>query len=263
MRIGIGVLGLAALALVLGGCIFITKEVKSSGTDSMTESGPMKSEQRKSGDFHAIEIGSAIEAEIHLGPASVKVDAPESVLSQVVTEIEDGTLKVEIRDSVTLGQPVRVTISTPLVDSVEASGASTVSFQDIKADTFHCGASGASKLVLKGSVSSIDLQISGASQVDLSGFDAKSVTAQCDGASHVTLGGQTNEASLSGSGASGIEASGLKTRSCKVEASGASNIEVDVSDKLDVQASGGSTVNYSGSPEVTQDASGGSTVGRI
>src|SRR5437762_10393952 len=93
-----------------------------------------KSEDRNVGSFEEVHIAAGIHATIEIGPARpVHLEGDESVLARIETVVEDGALRVGFKPDTWgfhgNGRAVRVTIQTPQLRGVGASGGSIVKAQ--------------------------------------------------------------------------------------------------------------------------------------
>jgi len=184
-------------------------------------SGNLASEKRDLDDFTGIDVGGVFEVEIvSQKDFSVEIEADDNLLPLIKTEVRGGVLRISTEVDIKSKNSIRVRISAPDMDSIEASGASKVSVADLKN-------------------SELKLDISGVSKV--------------------TLAGETGNLSADISGASHVNAENLKAENAAVEASGASHANVNVTGQLKADASGASRINYSGSPKSAEKNSSGAS----
>lgn len=190
---------------------------------SITGSGVSATEVRELREFSGVDVGGIFQVEITAGKEfSVAVEADDNLLPHIKTEVDGGVLKISTDGRLKSSSPMRIRISAPDIDSIEASGACKVAAADLK---------------------SVELRI------------------DTSGASKVKLAGETEKLNIDVSGASNIDAGELKARDADVDASGASSVDVFVSGKLDSEASGASRISYAGNPSsVEKDASGGARI---
>lgn len=124
---------------------------------------------------------------------------------------------------------------------LEASGASTLSIDELEAGDTRLVLSGASRATGSIEMAEGDFEVSGASSVDLEG--------------------NADDISLEVSGASTARLADFPVDNADVEVSGASNATVNVSGILDINVSGVSTLYYVGSPTLGRlSVSGGSRI---
>jgi hypothetical protein len=185
-------------------------------------SGRMATEVRTVGDFSQLDVGSVFQVEVVAQKEfSVEVEADDNLLQFIRTEVNDGRLEISLSKSVKTSNPMRIRISAPNIDRVEASGASRVNVSDLKNSEIALDTSGASKINLAGETSKLTVDVSGASQID---------------------------------------AGSLSASAANIDASGASHVNVNVANELTAEASGASRITYTGSPNVRKSTSGASSV---
>jgi hypothetical protein len=191
---------------------------------TLVGSGRLKSESRSAGSFHRIDVGGAMDVTVKVGPKqSIEITADDNLLSHIRSRVDGGTLIIDIKGSTSSTSQIRVAITVPSLDAVEASGATKFTIQGLHTTKFAVEASGASHVHAAGSANVLNIEASGASKVDLSSISA--TTAQ-------------------------------------VEASGASNVRVQASQAIEGSLSGASNLTYAGNAKTTVDSSGASNVHR-
>lgn len=184
-------------------------------------SGVMASEIRDAKGFKSIDVGGVFQVEIRSGSDfEVEVEADDNLLQYVKTEVSGDELKITTECRIKSSQPLRVRVTAPNIENIDASGASNVTFVDVKNSSLSIDTSGASK---------------------------------------VKLAGQTSSLTIDVSGASGIDAQELKAENATVDASGASSVRVFVSNRLVSHASGASKIGYSGNPTSIEKTSSGAS----
>lgn len=191
--------------------------------NSVVGSGVAASEARNLSGFKGIDVGGVFQVEVTAGKEfSVVVEADDNLLPYVKTEVNGDVLKISSTERLKSSAPMRIRISAPNIESIEASGACKISVADLKSSELRVDTSGASKVNIAGEASSLTIDVSGASNID---------------------------------------AANLKAENATVDASGASKVEVFVTGKLVSEASGASKIGYAGNPtSVTKDSSGAGKV---
>jgi hypothetical protein len=186
-------------------------------------SGRIITEKRTLSGFTAIEVGGAIEVEVSQSDShSVEVSADDNILPTIITKVDGDILKIERHEGDLFNSStVHVKISLPTLSGLELSGASHGSAKNIKTDKLNLEISGASKLIVSGTVSELQSEVSGASKLDAKGLVADNIEIECAGASKAMV-----HANIS----------------------------------LKINAEGASKVVYSGSPKVIEESSGASSI---
>ena len=191
--------------------------------NAVAGSGVAATETRNLSDFTGIDVGGVFQVEVTAGKEfSVTVEADDNLLPYVKTEVRDGVLRISSNERLKSSTQIRVRVSAPEIESINASGASKVSVADLSSSELRVDTSGASKVNMAGETATLTIDVSGASNID---------------------------------------AANLKAENATVDASGASKVEVFVTGKLVSEASGASKIAYSGNPtSVTKDTSGAGKV---
>ncbi|RYZ35119.1 MAG: DUF2807 domain-containing protein, partial [Myxococcaceae bacterium] len=200
-------------------------------------------ETRQVEDFHGVSVGHGMHAEVKVGPKSVRLEGSPENLSRIKLEVEDGilTTRVERKGWSGLNGKVKLIVSSPRIEHVEASGGSHMNADVTASDEFDAEASGGAVLTVRG-------------------VDAKKVEAESSGGSEITLSGRATQLEAEASGGAQVHAQKLQgITDLKVEASGGSIVEADAPASVSGDASGGSIIRLSKRPRNAQvDVSGGS-----
>lgn len=201
---------------------------------------------REVADFRGVSVGHGLRAEVKRGTKEVRLEGSAEDVARVKLEVKDGILTTDVNDGSSWFnrglKNVRLIITNPRVESVEASGGARVEAEATATDTFRAEASGGSEL-------------------KLSGVDTQKLTAEASGGARLTLEGHAAQGELEGSGGSSIHAQQLQLGSLQVDASGGTQIEASPKQLLRGELSGGSTLTSSSKPENVQvESSGGSRV---
>jgi Putative auto-transporter adhesin, head GIN domain len=207
--------------------------VAMSGLNTVKGSGVIKEETRTVGDFSSVDIGQAIQATITVGPeTSVRIEGDDNILPILKTEVRDGKLETSFENGVSVwtDKPIMMTITTPKLTAIGASGASKVTAIVKPTDSFK-------------------VDSSGASHVDVTGVESDKLELGASGASQVTVAGTTKKLAVEMSGASQIHANSVPAESVSVHGSGASQAEVQTNGSIKGDLSGATSVNVTGKPE--------------
>ncbi len=190
---------------------------------SIKGSGVTKVEKRDVAGFKKIEVSGAIEVEITAQKDfSVDVEADDNLLEYVKTEVDGDTLKIYTKSRIWKSNKIRVVISMPELTETVVSGASKITANNVKTDSFKIDVSGASKIEVNGEAKDLKIEASGASK---------------------------------------INAENLKVANADVDVSGATSVTVNATEEVKAEASGASKINYIGEPKnLIKDVSGASKV---
>jgi len=201
-------------------------------------------EVRSIGDFSGIKSSEGIDVYLKKGTKeAVKVEVSGTSLSNVLTEVSGGYLKIHMRENRYRGSiNVKVYVTYVSIDKISASSASSVYTQDpIKSSRLSISASSAATVDIAIEVGSVDVSTSSAAEVELEGKAQKAVY----------------EASSAGE----VDADDLHAENAKASASSAGSIRLSVSKEFDGRASSGGSIRYRGNPSRSNtDASSGGSV---
>jgi len=198
---------------------------------------------RKTGDFHSIEVSSAIELQLSPGNENaVAVSGSKENIAAIRTEVKNGVLKIWYEQKNWFGNKghARVYVSAKALDEIGASGASEVKINGV----LNCN--------------SLSIRMSGAS--DLKGqIKAASLQIKLSGASDAYLNGSAADLKVEASGASNLKGYEFVADNCEVHASGASDVELTANKAISAEASGASNVYYKGTGKEGEIRSSGAS----
>lgn len=189
-------------------------------------------EVRTVGDFHSIDVSSAIDLQLSQGDEnSVAISAPgDENRAGVKTVVKNGVLKIWYEQK----------------NWLKGSGRKTRAYVSVKS-LKKLSASGACDITVNGTLNNEELflDLSGAS--DFRGnVKVNALKIDLSGASDVVINGAANSLSIDASGASHFKGYDLVAENCRIDASGASDIKITVNKVLNADASGATNIDYKG-----------------
>ncbi len=195
--------------------------------------------------FHAISVSHAINLFLSQSDEeAVAVSAKDvKYRDHIRTEVKDGVLRIWYDNN-------------GIWDSGNKKLKAYVSFKTLDKLT----ASGASDVVVDGTISSdkLDINLSGAS--DFKGIvKVNELNMDQSGASDVTIRGSATKLTIEASGASDVKGYDLITDNCNAHASGASDIKISVNKEIIARASGASSINFKGTGVIKELHSNGAS----
>ena len=204
-----------------------------------------RTEERDVPEFDAVQIASGIRATVEIGPRRpVRVEADDDVLPLLEIRVVDGALRVGFKPETNLRGnhgTVSVSIQTPQLHSVGASGGSVVR-----------------ATMSRGEESA--LQASGGGELHIRGVDANHLDVQGSGGSVVEIQGRAATLDLELSGGARLLGRNLSLKDVTVQASGGSVGELRADGRIRGSLSGGSGLHVRGGAKAKVAASGGSSV---
>jgi hypothetical protein len=206
---------------------------------------------RKLGSFHGVSVSGAIELYVSQGPQAVAVSAASlEDVDKIVTEVEDGILKIRFKDKKswwsdqwnTTGRKFKAYVSAEQLDFLAQSGSGNIHIEGtLKSPELSFEVSGSGNIY--GDIQTSELEV------------------RASGSSNIKLSGTASKAEFSCSGSGNINAPGLNTDICEVNMSGSGNAELMVNKELSATISGSGNIRYSGSGNLVNSSTSGS--GRI
>lgn len=186
--------------------------------------------------FHGISVTSGID--LYLSQKNVEevfIEADADDLDKIITTVEDGILKIYIKDKAWWGngwnnRPRKAYVSFKTLDKLHASAGADVNGESIfKFDKLECDASSGSDMKLELEANELHVGIS-------SGSD-------------ITLKGKAKIVRFEASSGSDLDAGELESQKCHASVSSGSDIRVNVTDELDAEASSAGDITYLGNPK--------------
>ncbi|MDD5368090.1 MAG: DUF2807 domain-containing protein [Anaerolineaceae bacterium] len=168
------------------------------------------------------------------------VEAEESVLPYVTTDVHNHRLVIEYRNPLVLDtsrRPIVYHLSVKEILGIDITGAGTLESDHITSSTLRLGVGG-----------------SGTIQVD--DLQAEKVVVAISGTAQVELTGKAMQEEITVSGSATVQAWGLICQSARVRVSGTAKVTVRAVDTLEVSISGMGTVEYFGAPRITRNITG-------
>ena len=200
-----------------------------------TEEGIDYTEIRDIAHFDA--VSSGLPCNIYYNQADqqeVRVETTQEFADDILTKVEDGTLKLKLAEGYYPKLVLRVVISSPDIEGISISGSGSL---------FHEGALHASK--------DLSLRVSGSGDIVAGNIDSKDFKAHVSGSGSIRLSSVSCdgfEATTSGSGSVDIETIHAKDdASARVSGSGRIRLhEVDVNGDMDLKTSGSGSIFVNG-----------------
>ena len=203
-----------------------------------------RGEDRDVSEFSALSVAAWIRASVEIGPRKpVHIEADDEVLPLVETRVEDGALHVGFKPNTRLSgeHRVSVTIQTPQLRAVDASGGATVRATFTRADESA-------------------IHASGGSEVRIRSVDAARLLVQGSGGSELEIQGRADRLDLDMSGGTRLHGRDLAVKDVDVHASGGSEGDLRASGRIRGSLSGGSEMHVRGGARASVATSGGSSV---
>jgi hypothetical protein len=189
-------------------------------------------QEREVTDFTGIDASEGITVELTTGKeTNVVVEADESIIDEVVTEVKANTLTIYMKGNTKIkSNIITVRVTAQSINNLDvSSGASIITQNLIEAE----------KLTLSSS-SGAHLKVA---------FKAPSSSCKTSSGASAKLKGVSKYFKGNASSGSHINAEDLKSINATVDVSSGANITINVEERLEAEASSGGSINYSGNPK--------------
>ena len=222
----------------------------------------------KYSDFTRLDIQNAFNAQvIQSATYSITVTSSKALVDYVSVVKTGDTLTIKLQpnhpftDFVLMRKTLKVKIMMPTLNGITLSGASICVIKGFKsANTLSLDVSGASTMTLDNiKTGSADFIVSGASKY--SGMVTVSdLKFDVSGASNVDLDGESEDLELAASGASRVNMQQFVSQTATVKLEGASQVTIDARKRIGGSLTGASCLYFLNNPKVEVEVQGASTV---
>ena len=168
---------------------------------------------------------------------SITVEADENLHELILTEVENGVLKIHTKENIGYASSKKVKVSFKDISSIISTSGS---------DVFSTNTITAERLNLK-STSGSDMKL----DVNTSVLECKSTSG-----SDLRLSGKTGKLIAEATSGSDIKAADLMAESSQVKATSGADITVNTSKELTAKATSGGDIKYYGNPEKVDKTDG-------
>ncbi|MGV8092900.1 MAG: head GIN domain-containing protein [Mangrovibacterium sp.] len=205
-----------------------------------------RSELRDVSAFRSIHVSSGIDLYLTQGKSQeVRVEAESDLIGKIITQVENGVLKISIRDKMNwnLGwnQTRKVYVTFVDLEELHASAGSDVCSQN--------------PFRLK----ELKISSSSGSDVQIDDLTAEFVSVVTSSGADIKVLGKTVKMYADASSGSDIDCRGLISEDCEVRASSGSDAIVHATGSIKARASSGGDVRYTGRPahrEINESSGG-------
>ena len=221
--------------------------------------------------FNGIETSSGVDVEFTQSPTqSVVVKVEPEKQQYVITEVENGVLKIFVRNNGVKNlnfNSLKVIVSGPKLSKLTTkSGSIFKAVNQINETTFAASCSSGSQVSGSFKISTnTALDVSSGVSVKMN-LETKSLALEASSGSSIKLSGKADSGVYSASSGSSISAGDFVTKSAVVDASSGASVKINTTESLTASATSAASVQYRGNPsKVTKSASErtGSTINSI
>lgn len=182
-------------------------------------------------DFSEISVSRGLDVYLTQGDiVSLIVEADENLHDIIITEVENGVLKITTDENISFSKSKKVMLMFKDVSKIKAtSGSDVFSTNTIVADNLEL-------TTTSGSDMEVDIDVQVADCRSTSGSDLR-------------VSGKTNKLYAEATSGSDIKAGNLKAKVSEARATSGADITLNTSEELYAKATSGGDIKYSGNPE--------------
>lgn len=218
-------------------------------------------ETRSLGPFSEVQTQEGIEVILKAGnKEEARIEADGLDVSEVLTDIMGGTLKIHLEGDNYRSIDVRVYVTFKQLSGLaSSSGSSIVVESPVTAGDFEIDVSSAGRVRVTVDADDVEVEVSSSGSVDLV-VKAAYLEADLSSSGELNVSGNVGRVDVETSSAAEFDGYALAANEASLRSSSGSSIKVAVTEKLDARASSGSSIRYKGDPARTnvESSSGGS-----
>ncbi len=223
-------------------CVATVTAADAQFTKRVSGNGDVRKEERKATPFTGIRTSSGIDVFLSQGNGhSIVVEADENLIEYIVTEIDNGILRV-------------------YPDNINVRGRRTMKVYVTMEEVEYLHTSSAGDIIGETPVRAESLKISTSSSGDVKlEVYATELLLKTSSAGDITLKGTADYVDASTSSAGDIKAYDMEVREADLRASSAGDIKITVTERMKARASSAGDIHYRGNPQYVdaKSSSGG------
>ena len=189
---------------------------------------------------------------------SIRIEAQQNILDNILLVDSDGILKVTFDDNVTQCKTIGIYMTIQNLRKVNLRGAGNIISESVFAcdDNLEILISGAGMADIIANAQKVDLNISGAGEINFETV-CQTLNSNISGSGDINLvGGNALTANFKTSGSGKISAYDFNIEKCSINISGAGDNYVNVSESLNIRISGIGNAYYRGNPKLSVNITG-------
>ncbi len=181
---------------------------------------------------------------------SVRVEASESTLEELITEVKDRTLVIRFKSNNFFWRSfnhskIEIYVTVPDIEALSVSGSGNIESGNIKSRI-------------------IDFTVSGSGDISINSLDSERVKATISGSGNIRLnGGGAGEFTTTISGSGGIKAVDFEAENANIQVSGSGGCTLTALKSLKARVSGSGGIAYKGSPQLDTNVSGSGRIKKL
>ena len=213
-------------------------------------------------DFTKVKVSAGIELIIDQGSeVSLTVEADENLHDIIITEVEDGKLKIYTEKNIWKSASKKVYLTVNTLEELKASsGSNVITSTILKATDLNVGSSSGARLAIEVIAVNLTSSTSSGASANIE-VNANNVVSSSSSGSNMKIKGKTNIHETSASSGSSINANNLLSKNVTAKVSSGASISVHATKSIDGKASSGGGISFEGNPEkITRKTSSGGSI---
>ncbi|SIS86769.1 protein of unknown function [Chryseobacterium ureilyticum] len=215
----------------------------------------LNGDSRNVGEFSRIDVSMGVNVVYKQeSPRSVKVIADADKLQNVITEVENGVLKIYVDNKGARNlrfKNLNVNVSSPHLNGIKTSSGSVfTAVNPIAENAVNIDAESGSIIKGKFNINQAANVVIGSGSILKTEINVPKINLDISSGASVNLSGSVNTAHMDVSSGSSCKAEELKINTAVVESTSGSSLSLFVTDKLKVSVSSGAAVKLKGDPEL-------------
>ena len=213
-------------------------------------------------DFTKVKVSNGIELIIDQGSeVSLTLEADENLHDIIITEVEDGKLKIYTEKNIWKSASKKVYLTVNTLEELKASsGSNVITTNVLKAADVHISSSSGARVTLELTAVNLTSSTSSGASANIN-VKANSVVSSSSSGSNMKIKGKTTNHETSASSGSSINAYNLLSKNVTTKVSSGASISVHASESIDGKASSGGSISFEGDPKkITRKTSSGGSI---
>lgn len=205
------------------------------GNKKVNGNGEMTTQTRTTSDYEKVSLQGSMDLELVAGTeGKIKVEAESNLQEYILTEVENGVLKVSVEKGINLNpsrnKEIKITVPYKDIDGITLTGSGDIWNNGIiSASSFEMKVTGSGDMILK--------------------VDAKDLEGTITGSGDIALSGKAQNFSCKVNGSGDFNAFDLQAENVEARISGSGDINVYASKRLEARVAGSGDIRYRGNPE--------------
>ena len=213
-------------------------------------------------DFTKVKVSTGIELIINQGSeVSLTVEADENLHDIIITEVEDGKLKIYTEKNIWKSASKKVYLTVNTLEELKASSGSSIKTSNVlNVTNLNVGSSSGASVNLDIKAINLNSKTSSGARANLD-VNATNVISDSSSGSTMKIKGEASTHETEASSGSSINAYRLVSKNVTAKVSSGASISVYASENINGRASSGGSISFEGDPKiVTKNTSSGGSI---